>query len=150
MCGPFIVCFSWLCFNRRRRGRSILFHSFSFTFFVWDFCLLYEFKLSLINFVHVRSAEGSARAGGACHVWANTIHNNTQIITHTPHAAAAATVPQRAYARTNGRTHTRHIVQLTIHYYRWPRSQRRSEWEVGEMEGDKEAGVLAAQLNYSL
>lgn len=147
MCGPFIVCFSWLCFNCRPRGRPMLFHSFSFTFFVWDFCLLYEFKLSLINFVHVRSAEGSTRAGGA-----HTIHN-TQIITHTPHAAAA-TVPQRAYARTNGRANTRHIVQLTIHYFRWPRSQRRSEWGRrsgnGEMKGDKEAGVLAAQLNYSL
>lgn len=67
MCGPFIVCFSWLCFNcRRRRRRSMLFHSFSFTFFVSDFCLLYEFKLSLINFVHVRSASKGqqGREGG--------------------------------------------------------------------------------------
>lgn len=127
MCGPFIVCFSWLCFNCRPRRRPMLLHSFSFTFFVWDFCLLYEFKLSLINFVHVRSAEGSARAGGA-----HTIHN-TQIITHTPHAAAA-TVPQRAYARTNGRANTRHIVQLTIHYFRWQRSQRRSGGGGVEME----------------
>lgn len=83
------------------RRFSIHFH-LPFSVSVSDFCLLYEFKLSLINFVHVRTAEGAA--GGVPRTWANTIHNNTQIITHTPHAAAAAAVPQRAYARADRQT----------------------------------------------